>query len=251
MAPNATFNFHGKRALVTGATGGIGRELVGLLLDSGAHVLAQDLSAEALEALATDYASTPGTLQVLAGDITSPQLIGEALELATRQDGLDMLFPVAGIYPQSAVAETSDEAWRRVQAINLDAVFALLREALGRMNPDASITAFASVAGHRGSREHAAYAASKAGVIALVRSLAQEVGERGIRVNAISPGTIATPMVKELVEQRGESMLGSTPLKRFGQPAEVATVACFLASDAASFVTGEVIHVNGGLFMAG
>lgn len=251
MSAVTYFDFNGSRALVTGASGGIGRELVAILLSSGAQVVAQDLMPGALESLAKTLEHRPGQLQLLAGDISDPRLIDEAVELASGGQGLDMLFPVAGIYPQSSVEQTSDEAWRKVQFINLDAVFQLMRQALGRLNAGGSITAFASLAGHRGSKEHAAYAASKAGVIALVRSLALEVGERNIRVNAISPGTISTPMVQDLVAQRGDSMLQATALHRFGQPSEVASVAAFLASDAASFITGQAIHVNGGLFMAG
>lgn len=248
------FDFAGCTALVTGATGGIGRELVQILLESGANVVAQDLKAVPLAALRDELtdAHAPDRLAVIDGDASEQEVIHAAVATAIESFGtLDFLIPVAGIYPDAAVADTSDELWQSVQRINLEAVFRLLRSAIPVMTKGGSIVNFASVAGHRGSQNHGAYAASKAGVIALSRSLAHELGPRGIRVNVISPGTIATPMVQALVEERGESMLAGTPLGRFGEAREVAAAALFLCSDGASFINGETLHVNGGLFMAG
>jgi 3-oxoacyl-[acyl-carrier protein] reductase len=118
------------------------------------------------------------------------------------------------------------------------------------MNDGGSMVHIASVAGHRGSRQHAHYATAKAGVLGLARSLAQEFAPRNIRVNSVSPGIIDTPMVNDLMRGKGDYILASTPLGRMGTPDEVAGVIAFLASDLASFVTGETVHVNGGYYIA-
>lgn len=244
------FDFAGQTALITGATGGIGAELARTFHAAGANLVLLDLAPEPLEALAAELGD-PERVRLFPGDAGDPELIAAALEAAAEDfGGLDFVIPVAGIYPESSVLDTSDELWRRVQSINLEAVFRLLREALPLIRPGGAIVNFASVAGHRGSKHHAHYAASKAGIIALTRSLALEAGP-DVRVNAVSPGTIETPMTRALVAERGETMLHDTPLARFGQPGEVAAAAAFLCSDAASFINGETLHVNGGLFMAG
>lgn len=247
---NTSFDFGGRSAIITGASGGIGHQVVRLLHAAGAHLVLVDLDAQALAA-SVDGLDAARITQV-PGDATAPETIRAAIDAAVAASGaVDVLIPVAGIYPRSTVEETSDELWRRVQSINLEGVFRLIREAIPSLRPGSAIVNFASVAGHRGSKLHAHYAASKAGVIALTRSLAHELGPVGVRVNAVSPGTINTGMVADLVNDRGEQMMAQTPLGRFGEPEEVATAAVFLASDAASFITGETLHVNGGLFMAG
>lgn len=246
-----SYDFTNKTALVTGATGGIGRAICILLAEAGANLVLVDLAPDPLAALAMELGA-PDRVATLAGDASAQSTIDQSLALATdRFGGLDLVIPVAGIYPEASVAETSDALWRKVMDINLDGVFRLLRSASPAMNDGGAIVNFASVAGHRGSKDHAHYAASKAGVIALTRSLAHELGTRNIRVNAVSPGTISTPMVEALVAERGDSMLAGTPLHRFGRSEEVAQVALFLCSDGASFINGETVHVNGGLFMAG
>lgn len=244
------FNFMGKTALITGASGGIGREVARVFHNAGASLVLMDLHEGPLLELTADLGDAHRVV-VAAGDASNPAGIAAALELARTQfGGLDFVIPVAGIYPESPVIDTTDDEWRRVMSVNLDGVFQLLRAAIPVVRQGGAVVNFASVAGHRGSKNHGHYAASKAGVIALTRSLAHEVGPK-IRVNAISPGTIETPMVTDLVKARGAEMLAETPLGRHGKPEEVAAVAAFLCSDAASFITGETIHVNGGLFMAG
>ncbi len=252
MTPSTSvrFDFTGKSAIVTGASGGIGAEVVRLLHAAGAHLVLIDLNPEALDSLAAELGGE--RVSLVPGDASAQGTIDAAVAAAVAASGaVDLLLPVAGIYPRSTVEETSDELWDRVQRINLAGVFKLIRASIPHFAAGSAVVNFASVAGHRGSQLHAHYAASKAGVIALTRSLAHELGPAGVRVNAVSPGTINTGMVKDLVSDRGDLMMAQTPLQRFGEPGEVASAAVFLASDAASFITGETLHVNGGLFMAG
>lgn len=247
---SAAFDFRGKTALITGASGGIGKEVARTFHAAGARLMLLDLHDGPLQELAAELGSED-RICTIAGDASSQVDIDSALKIAQeRFDSLDFVLPVAGIYPDAAIVATDDETWRRVMSVNLDGVFRLLRAAVPLLRPGGSVVNFASIAGHRGSRNHGHYAASKAAVIALTRSLALETGP-DIRVNVISPGTIETPMVENVIKERGAAMLESIPLARYGKPAEVAAVAAFLCSDAASFITGEAIHVNGGLFMAG
>lgn len=237
--------------LVTGAAGGIGREVAALFAGSGADLVLADLDADALEELAVGLRNGTGrvlTVQYDGGDPRSAErLVSEAVG---EFGGIDVLVPAAGIYPEKAVADMTDDEWQRVISVNLNGVFTLINRSIPHLCPGAAIVNFASVAGHRGSRLHAHYAASKAGIIALTRSLAMELGP-DVRVNAVSPGTIMTPMVRDLVADRGDALLSNTPLARNGEPREIAAVVAFLASNAASYITGETLHVNGGLFMAG
>ncbi|GAB3620872.1 3-oxoacyl-[acyl-carrier-protein] reductase [Glutamicibacter endophyticus] len=249
---NCTWNFEGKIAVITGAAGGIGGVLAELLAQAGASVVLADLdrdalddSAKRLEAQGHDVLA----MQVNAADAQSiDALIAQVRE---RYGRIDFLVPSAGIYPESSVAEMPDDQWRRVQSINLEGVFLLIKRAIPLLVEGSAIVNLTSVAGHRGSRNHAHYAASKGGLIALTRTLALELGPQRIRVNAVSPGIIDTAMTTEARASHGEQWVAATPLGRDGSAQEVADVIAFLLSDAASFVHGEVIHANGGLFMAG
>jgi 3-oxoacyl-[acyl-carrier protein] reductase len=245
------FDFTGRTLLLTGAVGGIGREIAKLFHAAGANLVLADLNGQALEVLAAELGQEGAKVTYRPTDTSSPTDIEATVEFAAETFGaIDFVVPAAGIYPERDIEDMSDEEWRRVQAVNLDGVFYLLKRVVPKLAKDAAIVNFASIAGHRGSRSHAHYAASKAGVIALTRSLAMELGTRA-RVNAVSPGTIETPMTIDLIRDRGDAMLTSTPLGRNGRPGEVASVVAFLCSDAASFITGETLHINGGLFMAG
>lgn len=252
MAPGeVAFDFTGRRVVITGAAGGIGRRVAELFAGAGAHLVLADLSREALESIGAELSNQGGRVLAVPYDGTDPASAEHLIAQAVQEfGGIDVLVPAAGIYPECAVANMTDQAWQQVISINLNSVFTLINRAIPHLSTGSAIVNFASVAGHRGSRLHAHYAASKAGVIALTRSLAMELGPR-VRVNAVSPGTILTPMVSDLVADRGEELLVNTPLQRNGTPEEVATVVGFLASNGASYINGETLHVNGGLFMAG
>jgi 3-oxoacyl-[acyl-carrier protein] reductase len=187
----------------------------------------------------------------LKTDVANPKDNEAAVKTARDKfGGIDFLVPAAGIYPQQTVDGMSDEQWRKIMSINLDGVFYITRAAIPALRKGGAIVNLTSMAGHRGSIAHAHYAATKGALMSFTRSLAQELGP-DIRVNAVSPGIIETPMAVSLLADRGPRLLEGTLLKRFGKASEVADVILFLCSPAASFITAEVININGGLYISG
>jgi 3-oxoacyl-[acyl-carrier protein] reductase len=249
MAQTA-FDFSGKKALITGAGSGIGRATAEYFHRCGANVVIADMNAAAIEALANTLPPDGPRVLTIRYDASRPQDADAAVGLCVQHFGrLDFLVASAGIYEEVLANAMTDEQWHRTVATNLDGVFYANRRAIAVMQEGSAIVNVASVAGHQGaSRAHAHYGATKGGVLALTRSLARDVGPR-IRVNAVSPGTIDTPMNAINIARGGDDIIRRTPLGRFGQPSEVASVIAFLCSDAASFVTGETIIVAGGLYM--
>jgi 3-oxoacyl-[acyl-carrier protein] reductase len=245
------FEFTSLVSVVTGAGSGIGRETARYFYECGAAVVLADLDQAAAESAALALDPEGGRAIAVRYDAGQPgdagMLVARAMQLFGR---LDHVVANAGIYTDGPAAMMSDQAWRRTMQINLDGVFYLCREANRVMTEGGAIVATASAAAHMGgSIGHAHYGASKGGVLALVRGLAREFGPR-LRVNAVSPGTIDTPMVAENRTLLNPDVIESFALRRMGRPEEVASVIAFLCSNAASYVTGETILVCGGSYMA-
>ena len=185
----------------------------------------------------------------MAMDAADPASAEALVAMATDTFGsVDFVVPSAGIYLAEPFAGMSDAQWRHTLSINLDGAFYLLSRVQHHLSEGSAIVNLTSLAGHRGAYTNAHYAASKGALTSLTRSLARELGPK-TRVNAVAPGIIETPMTRDFLASRGDSTIAQTPLARFGQPSEVASVIAFLCSDAASFISGETIQVNGGLYM--
>lgn len=237
-----------KVAIITGAGGGIGGETVECFVEAGFNVIAADASAEAL----TRFESLVVSRRVhpFVGDVSDQAFTQQLVQFAVdTYGGIDSVVPSAGIYTDAPFAELSDETWTKTMAINVDAVFHLLREAAPHLTDGSSIVTLTSIAADRGSVAHAHYSASKGAILSLTKTLAIELAPK-TRVNSVAPGVIETQMTAGLVGANGEKILTDTPLARLGQAREVADVIAFLASPGASFVTGECIRVNGGLHIS-
>ena len=244
------FDLKGKVALLTGANGGIPRATAALFRSLGAHLVLTDLDAAALDAFAAGLPPAEARILTARVDVTRRAEVEEAVAMAGREfGGIDILVTGAGLYVEQEVPAMSDEDWRLALGVNLDGVFYACRAAMPLIRRGGAIVNIASMAGHRGSVRHAHYAACKAAVLGFTRSIVHELAPRNIRANCVSPGIIATPMTESIMAQNGAALIAATPMKRFGTPAEVASVIAFLASDAAAFVTGETIHINGGIYM--
>lgn len=244
-----SISFAGKTVLINGAAGAIGAQCAELIGSLGAKLILSDASADLLGAA---RASLPSQIDVLLSretDVTRADCV-EALreEAAGVAPAIDAMILCAGIYRPAPLATMTDAEWRATLDVNLTGAFYFIRAFAPHMAEGGAIVALSSIA-QRGSASFAHYAASKSGLMGLVRSAALELAPR-CRVNAISPGPIDSPMVAPLMERRGAEVLAATPLRRLGTPLEVARAAAFLASDWASHVTGENLHLNGGLYMA-
>ncbi len=244
------FDLSGKTALVTGATGGLGSAIARALHGQGATVVLSGTRENVLADLASELG---GRAHVAACNLSDAEavdgLVGKAEDAAGA--GLDILVANAGITKDGLILRMKDEDWEQVLKVNLESYFRLARAAIkGMMKRRAGrIIGITSVVGVTGNPGQTNYAASKAGMIGFSKSLAQEVGSRGVTVNCIAPGFIASPMTDVLNEQQRGAILGRIPAGRLGEGDEIAAAAVYLASDEAAYVTGQTLHVNGGMAM--
>ncbi len=239
-----------KVAIVTGAGRGIGREITRQLLSMGMIVVAVDLKEELLGELAQALDNPGEKLDCRLQDVSDSEGFTKLIEdVAERYERLDVLVNNAGITRDNLVLTIPDEDWQLVLKVNLTSAFIGTRAAAKIMmrKRSGSIIYMASYSGLEGNRGQANYAASKAGVIGLMKSAAKELAKRSVRCNAIAPGFILTEMTDVLPQQAKDMAMEQIPMKRFGKPAEVAKVVGFLASDASSYITGQVLSVDGGM----
>lgn len=245
------FNFKGKTLVLTGANGGITRSIAATFYDLGANLVLADLDGAGLTAYAKELDPSGEIVVPVKVDVTKSHECDAAAQIAKeRFGGVDFLVTGAGLYRDQMVESMSDQQWREAIGVNLDGVFYFCRNMIPLLKDGGAIVNIASMAAHRGSYQHAHYSAAKGATLSFSRSLAMELAPR-IRVNAVSPGLIDTPLIQPLLKLKGQQLIESTPLKRLGRPEEVAQLVAYLCSDWASFITGESIHINGGLYIAG
>jgi 3-oxoacyl-[acyl-carrier protein] reductase len=243
------FDLSGKTALVTGATGGIGGAIARAFHAQGATVAVSGTRRELLDQLAAELQER---VHVLPCDLADKEAV-EALVPSSEQamGRLDILVANAGITRDNLFVQLSDEAWDEVVAVNLTATFRLARAAVRGMmrRRFGRVIGITSVVGITGNPGQSNYTATKAGMIGMIKSVAQEYAKRGVTANCIAPGFIATPMTDKLNDKQREAILARVPAGRLGTGADVAAAAIYLASEEAAYVTGLTLHVNGGMAM--
>lgn len=246
---NNFISLEGKVALVTGATRGIGKAIAQQLAALGAKVVGTATSAAGAQTI-SEYLGEQGAGMVL--NVTDAQSVEQCLEQIKNQFGdIDILVNNAGITRDNLLMRMKDEEWFDIMQTNLTSVFRLSKAVLRSMMKKrfGRIITIGSVVGSMGNAGQTNYAAAKAGVLGFTKSLAKEVASRGITVNAIAPGFIDTDMTKELSEEQKTAIFSQVPANRLGQPEEIAATVAFLASNQAAYITGETVHVNGGMYM--
>jgi 3-oxoacyl-[acyl-carrier protein] reductase len=243
------FDLTGKSALVTGASGGIGAEIARALHGQGASIALSGTREDALEALAAELGERA---HVCPADLSAPEAAAALIAAAEAALGkVDILVNNAGLTKDGLALRMSDADWAKVLDVDLAAPFRLSRAALKFMlrRKAGRIINIGSVVGSTGNPGQANYAAAKAGLIGLTKALAQEVASRGITVNLVAPGFIATPMTDALTDAQRAGLADKIPLGRLGLPADVAAAVVYLASEEAAWMTGATLHINGGMAM--
>ena len=239
-----------KNIIVTGASGGIGYSIVKKLNDSGANILASGTKVEKLEDLKSKFKN----IKTLKFDISQIDKIEEFVDKANNEIGgnLDCIVNNAGITQDNLAIRMSLEEWKKVIDINLTSTFLLSKFSIKKMlkNKSGKIINITSIVGHTGNLGQANYTASKAGIIAMSKSLAIEYAKKNINVNCISPGFIKTAMTDKIDEKFKDIIVSKIPSARLGEPEDIANAVVFLASNQSDYINGETLHVNGGMYMA-
>jgi 3-oxoacyl-[acyl-carrier protein] reductase len=243
-------NLEKKNIIVTGASGGIGNAIIKKLSEAGANILASGTRIEKLEELKKNFEG----LKILKFDISQSDKIEEFIENATSELGgsLDGIVNNAGITQDNLAIRMSLDEWQKVININLTSTFLMSKFAIKKMlkNKSGKIVNITSVVGHTGNLGQANYTASKAGIVAMSKSLAIEYAKKNININCISPGFIQTAMTDKIDEKFKEVIISKIPSARLGQPEDIANAVLFLSSDQSDYINGETLHVNGGMYMA-
>tara|TARA_B100000287_G_C20526194_1_gene738965 strand:+ start:257 stop:994 length:738 start_codon:yes stop_codon:yes gene_type:complete len=238
-----------KNVIVTGATGGIGNSIVGALISQGANVLATGTKTEKLDELKKKH----NNIKILKFDISNHDKIEKFIDDATNELGnkLDCIVNNAGITKDNLTIRMTYDEWSKVIDLNLTSTFLMSKYSIKKMlkNKSGKIVNITSVVGHTGNIGQANYTASKAGIVAMSKSLAIEYAKKNINVNCISPGFISTAMTDKIDEKFKESIVSKIPSNRLGKPEDIANAVIFLISDQANYINGETIHINGGLYL--
>ena len=239
-----------KNIIVTGASGGIGKSIIKRLNDCEANILASGTKIEKLNELKSEFKN----IKILKFDISQNDKIEEFIDNASKELGgnLDCLVNNAGITQDNLAIRMSLEEWKKVININLTSTFLLSKFAIKKMlkNKSGKIINITSVVGHTGNLGQSNYTASKAGIIAMAKSLAIEYAKKNININCISPGFIKTAMTDKIENKFKELILSKIPSGRLGEPQDVANAVIFLASNQSNYINGETLHINGGMYMA-
>ena len=243
-------NLEKKNIIVTGASGGIGNAIIKKLSEAGANILASGTRIEKLEELKKNFEG----LKILKFDISQSDKIEEFIENATSELGgsLDGIVNNAGITQDNLAIRMSLDEWQKVININLTSTFLMSKFAIKKMlkNKSGKIVNITSVVGHTGNLGQANYTASKAGIVAMSKSLAIEYAKKNININCISPGFIKTAITDKLDDKFKEAIISKIPSARLGEPDDIANAVLFLCSNQSSYINGETLHVNGGMYMA-